>query len=90
MELQTLEKMCWGVVKKKLVGIPKKRNISFKRDEVMKRKKEEEERKRRQEEIMEAEGLRDALGWSYGERVKMVIKEEQWRYIHRDIVSTIM
>ena len=81
------------MVKKKLAGIPKKKKkTSFKKltqEEEVKLKQEEEELKRKQEEILEAEGLRDALGWRYGERVKMVIKEDQWRHIHHDIVSTV-
>ena len=87
MEPRTLEEICWGVVKEKVVGLPEKKKMSFKIRAEME-VKQEEEAKRKHEEIIEAEGLRDMLGWKYGERVKMMIKENHWRHIHRAIVST--
>ena len=88
--MERLEDKCWRVVKEKLAGIADQKKISMKKltqEEKVKRKQEEEERKRKQEELLVAEGL---VGWRYGEKINMVIKEEQWRSIQRDIVSTVM
>ena len=84
--MERLEELCWRCIKEELVG--KKKKVSFKKlskEEEVKRKEEQEELRRKQKEMLHVEGV---LGWRYTERVKMLIKEDQWRDVHRDILST--